>query len=115
MSWTLLRLPQGVLRARETLGEGAEPVVLADGALSLRFRHGGERLRLHSGGPRRALKSLFQEWRVPPWLRNGWPLVFVGEQLALVPGQAVAVEFRVAGDGAGMSFDWRPQTFSTGD
>ena len=84
MSWTPLRLPQGVLRARETLGEGAEPVVLADGALSLRFRH-------------------------------GWPLVFVGEQLALVPGQAVAAEFRVAGDGAGMSFDWRPQTFSTGD
>ena len=108
MSWTPLRLPQGVLSAREIRGEGAELVALADGNLSLRFRHGGERLRLHSGGPRRALKSLFQEWRVPPWLRNGWPLVFVGEQLALVPGHAVAAEFRVAGHGPGVSFEWQP-------
>ncbi len=113
--WTPLRLSHGVLRARETPGEGAEPAALVHGNLSLSYRRGGERLRLHRGGPRRALKSLFQEWRVPPWLRDAWPLVFIGEQLALVPGHAVAAEFRVAGHGPGVSFDWQPLAGLTQD
>ena len=108
--WTPLCLAHGRLRAFEITAGGADPAALARGEISVRYRRGGERLRLHIGGPRRALKRLFQEWRVPPWLRDGWPLVFIGEHLALVPGQAVAAEFRAAGDGAGVAFEWRPRT-----
>lgn len=113
MPWTPLNLSHGSLQAFETPIGGADPAALASAALSVRFRHGGERLRLHAGGPRRALKSLFQEWRVPPWLRDGWPLVYVGDQLALVPGQAITAEFRAGEDDAGIVFEWRPQ-ISTG-
>jgi tRNA(Ile)-lysidine synthase len=49
--------------------------------LSLRVRRGGERLRPVRGGPRRALKSLLQEARVPVALRAQLPLVFDGERL----------------------------------
>lgn len=54
--------------------------------LSVRLRRGGERLRPVRGGPRRALKSLLQEARVPVTLRARLPLVFAGEQLVAVAG-----------------------------
>jgi tRNA(Ile)-lysidine synthase len=49
--------------------------------LAVRWRQGGERLRLRSGGPRRALKSLLQEARVPLTERARMPLVFAGARL----------------------------------
>jgi tRNA(Ile)-lysidine synthase len=49
--------------------------------LELRARRGGERLRPVRGGPRRALKKLLQEARVPPAQRAHLPLVFDGERL----------------------------------
>jgi tRNA(Ile)-lysidine synthetase-like protein len=49
--------------------------------LTVGCRRGGERLRPRRGGPRRALKSLLQEARVPVTERAGVPLIFAGEQL----------------------------------
>jgi tRNA(Ile)-lysidine synthase len=52
------------------------------GALvQLRARTGGERLRPVRGGPRRSLKQLLQEARVPLALRAQLPLLFDGERL----------------------------------
>jgi tRNA(Ile)-lysidine synthase len=50
----------------------------------LAARRGGERLRPRRGGPRRALKSLLQEARVPPVERPHLPLVLDGERLLAV-------------------------------
>jgi tRNA(Ile)-lysidine synthase len=44
-------------------------------ALAVTWRRGGERLRVRRGGPRRALKSLLQEARVPLAERARLPLV----------------------------------------
>ncbi len=44
--------------------------------LAIRWRAGGERLSLHPGGPRRALKSLLQEARVPVAERGRLPLLY---------------------------------------
>jgi tRNA(Ile)-lysidine synthase len=49
--------------------------------LTLRSRRGGERLRPVLGGPRRTLKQLLQEARVPVRQRAHLPLVFDGERL----------------------------------
>ena len=50
-------------------------------SLTVRWRSGGERLRLRPGGVRRALKSLLQEARVPPAERACLPLVYHGDTL----------------------------------
>ena len=50
-------------------------------ALTVRWRRGGERLRVRSGEGRRALKSLLQEARVPPDERARLPLVFCDDTL----------------------------------
>lgn len=44
--------------------------------LLVRFRRGGESLRLASGGRTRELRDLFQEAGIPPWQRGRLPLVF---------------------------------------
>lgn len=99
----------GALSAHRSHGTGLDAVLLAQAPLTLRYRQGGERLRLHAGGPRRELKHLFQQWRIPPWQRARWPLVYVGDQLAAVAGYAVAAEFLVAGEAAGVVFEWQPR------
>lgn len=103
-----LALAHGELSAAPCVGEGASVALLAAAPLTLRYRAGGERLRPHARGSRRELKHLFQEWRVPPWQRAHWPLLYVGEHLAVVPGHAVAAEFRAGPDEPGVAFEWRP-------
>jgi tRNA(Ile)-lysidine synthase len=49
--------------------------------LAVAWRRGGERLRVRRGGPRRALKSLLQEARVPLAERARLPLVMAGGAL----------------------------------
>lgn len=107
--WAALVLEHGELRAQAVAEQGLDARRLAHSSLGVRYRGGGERLRLHAGGPRRELKHLFQEWRVPPWQRAGWPLLYVGDQLAVVPGYAVAAEFRIVAAGPGLLFSWQPR------
>jgi tRNA(Ile)-lysidine synthase len=54
------------------------------GILTVRWRQGGERLVPRAGGPRRALKSLLQEARVPAGERARLPLIFGGSRLLAV-------------------------------
>lgn len=68
-----------------------------DEPLQVRFRRGGESLRLVSGGHARELRDLFQEAGIPPWQRGRLPLVFGPDGTLL----AVA-DLWLAGDGMGM-------------
>lgn len=54
--------------------------------VSVRFRRGGERCRIQGAPHTRALKTLFQDAGVPPWVRDRIPLLYVGEQLREVIG-----------------------------
>jgi tRNA(Ile)-lysidine synthase len=104
--WTFAH---GELCAQRGHGVGLNLALLAQAPLTLRYRQGGERLRLHTGGPRQELKHLFQQWRIPPWQRARWPLIYVGERLAAVAGRAVAAEFLAAGETASVVFEWQPR------
>jgi tRNA(Ile)-lysidine synthase len=54
--------------------------------LSIRFRNGGERIRLPGRKHRHQLKKLLQERQIPPWLRKQLPLLFCGDELIAVLG-----------------------------
>jgi hypothetical protein len=47
-----------------------------------------------------------QEARVPPWWRACYPLIYVGQSLAAVPGIAVDAAF-VDGGADGWQITWR--------
>lgn len=69
---------EGVGRIDVLAPAGAEP------ALTLGFRQGGERLCLPGETHHRALKTLLQDARVPPWWRERVPLLFSGQNLLAV-------------------------------
>lgn len=63
------------------VGAGLKRSMLEAGRVTLGVRQGGERLRLHPGGPHRSLKNLLQEQAIPPWLRDHLPLLWCNGQL----------------------------------
>lgn len=62
---------------------GAGVRIEAPGRLQVRRRHGGETLRR---GQRKTLKNLLQAQRVPAWLRDRLPLLFLDDELVAVAG-----------------------------
>jgi tRNA(Ile)-lysidine synthase len=101
-----LRLPAGTLSASRCVGAGVAQSALAGRSTLVRYRAGGESLRLHPGGPSRPLKLLLQEWRVPPWLRDRLPLLYVDGELAAVADKAVGAQFRAAPGAEGWVLNW---------
>lgn len=73
--------------------------------LEARPRQGGERIRLHPSGPHRPVKLLFQEANIAPWLRQQWPLLWLGEQLVAIPCIGVDAGYQVA---EGLIPSWEP-------
>ncbi|KTD44726.1 tRNA lysidine(34) synthetase TilS [Legionella parisiensis] len=63
-------------------------VIPAGAKIFVQFRQGGEEFFLH--GQTKRLKKLFQEWGVPPWLRERIPLIYFNDKLAAVVGYAMS-------------------------
>lgn len=87
ISWDLknsLILPAnlGVLTTDILYDAGLSPP--EDQPVTIRFRQGGERIKLPQHMKSYALKKLFQTWRIPPWQRNRIPLIYFGENLVWV-------------------------------
>jgi tRNA(Ile)-lysidine synthase len=105
VAWTLggdLAVGNGALTAMR--GSGGLPGSTT--CVIVRPRRGGERLRLPGGRGSRTVKRLLQEARVPPWLRARFPLIYVGERIAAVPG--IAVDAGFVDDGAdAWRIEWR--------
>jgi tRNA(Ile)-lysidine synthase len=102
-------LPGGVLAFERARGAGVAEAKLGDNQVTLRSRGGGERIRLAANRPTHAVKKLLQEARIPPWERQGLPLIWSGDELAAVPGIGVALAFQAAPDEPGWRVEWRPR------
>ena len=102
-------LPGGVLAFERARGAGVAEAKLGHSRVTLRSRGGGERIRLAANRPTHAVKKLLQEARLPPWERQGLPLIWSGDELAAVPGIGVALAFQAAPDEPGWHVEWRPR------
>ncbi len=94
-----LALPElgGVLAMQHVRGAGVSLARLRGRPVTIRLRRGGERLQPDCRRPRRSLKNLLQEARIPPWERERLPLIFCGEQLIWAPGVGVDCRFQAPG------------------
>jgi len=88
--------PEGELAFVPAGGEAGLPEAWFDEGLTLRFREGGERLRLLDRAHRQSLKHCFQAAGVVPWMRSRVPLLYRGEQLVAVGDLWLAHEVRLA-------------------
>jgi len=101
---SILQVPSaGVAVAMEAVtGAGLRRSELERGEVSLGVRQGGERLRLHPGGPHRSLKKLLQEHAVPPWQRDRLPLLWCDGRLLWAAEIGVDADARAAADEPGI-------------
>lgn len=82
-----LALPQdcGELRLESIGPESTRaPEAPLDPRLTVRFRRGGERIKPAGDSHTRELRDLFQQARVPPWLRVRCPLIYENDEMIAV-------------------------------
>jgi len=92
-----LRELGGVLSLAPARGSGISLARLGARPVTIRVRQGGERLQPDCRRPRRSLKNLLQEARLPPWQRERLPLLYCGEHLVWVAGIGVDCRYQAAG------------------
>lgn len=83
-------LPEG-FGALEALNEQADPSPIPH-AVTVRFRHSGDRIRPAGSVHTRELRLLFQERGVPTWERARMPLLFQGKQMLAAVGLESSAE-----------------------
>ncbi|MDT8370740.1 MAG: tRNA lysidine(34) synthetase TilS [Gammaproteobacteria bacterium] len=79
---------------QQAVGQGLSKAIIEAG-LTIKFRQGGERIKL-SESHHSSLKHLFQQWSVPPWLRDSVPLIYREQELIAVVGYGLAEAYTVA-------------------
>jgi len=94
----------GSLGFTEALGAGVAMDKL--GAMTIRYRQGGEACRL-LGRPNKSLKKILQEVERQPWLRSRIPLLYSGDELAYIPGIGVSEAWAAKDGEAGCLIDWQ--------
>ena len=73
----------GAVSLLRTAGKGLAADLVASG-VEVRFRTGGERIRVSEDGATRKLKKLLQEEGILPWMRDRIPLLYAGHELVAV-------------------------------
>jgi len=93
---------QSRLLFSQKLGEGIAMRHIEAALLSIRYRRGGETIKPEVNRPTRRLNALLQTSNMPPWQRERLPLVFLGDNLVLVPNIAVDANFKAMPDEMGL-------------
>jgi tRNA(Ile)-lysidine synthase len=100
----------GTLVSEAAIGAGIARRLLRGAVLTIGARMLEEgtatRMMLGEATLRRTLKNIWQESAVPPWEREGWPLLRIGGELACIPGVVVAGPFQARAGEPGRVFRW---------
>jgi len=75
---------------------------LREGAYTLGTRQEGTRFRY--GGMSRSVKKCFNEHSIPPWLRDFYPVIYAGDEVAAIPGILVCDDYSEVG---ACPLDWQ--------
>ncbi|MET0068005.1 MAG: tRNA lysidine(34) synthetase TilS [Candidatus Thiodiazotropha sp.] len=102
-----LQLPDGLGQLSTVRAEsGVSAARWRNARIEVRFRQGGERCQPEGRGHRHSLKKLFQEWGIPPWEREGLPLIYLDGSLAVIPGRVVCEGFAAAPGEPALQVEW---------
>jgi len=104
-----IALPElgGVIQFTRGRAGGISLARLEGRSVTIGVRRGGERLRPDCRRPRRSLRNLLQEARIPPWQRERMPLIFCDGELVWAAGIGVDCAYRAARNEPAISPVWR--------
>ena len=98
----------GVLELARGRAGGISLARLRGRTVTIGVRRGGERFKPDCRRPRRSLKNLLQEARIPPWQRERTPLIFCDGELVWAAGLGVDCSYRSAPHEPALTPAWRP-------
>lgn len=96
----------GEVKFGATVGAGFSASACRGSPLRLMPRSGGERLKPDPKRPRRSLKQLYQEAKIPPWERERRPILWCGECVVWVPGLGIDAAFSCGPGEPGWLPEW---------
>ena len=97
---------EGVLSASLGRGEGIKLDICPDKRIQIRYRQGGEKIRLLNKKHHQELKKLFQEAGIPPWIRDRIPLLYKDDKLIAVANLWIDVNACSMDDEIAWQIDW---------
>ena len=80
--------------AGKTNTPGIAPDAWTGGQVEIRYRLGGEKIRLPGRNGSHEVRKLYQEAGIPPWVRERVPLVYIDQRLAAVGNYWYAADFQ---------------------
>jgi tRNA(Ile)-lysidine synthase len=89
-------------------GQGLSRERLEAGRVTIGQREAGEHFRPDCRRPRRDLKKLFQELAIPPWRRNGLPVLRVAGDPAWVAEVGVDCAYQAGPEEPSLLISWHP-------
>jgi tRNA(Ile)-lysidine synthase len=99
-------LPNGQkLTFKKVKGRGINLKFLRDQKLKIRNRQGGESFKPDSKRPTKKIKQLLQESDLPPWERDFFPMIFVGDELAFIPNFGIDQKYQVKPQEIGLKIE----------
>ena len=99
-------LKSGSLIAKKTLGKGVLMSCTEGAKITIRYRQGGEKIYPNSLSNSKTVKQLFQEYGVLPWFRDRVPLIYINEELAVVPGFCIGKKFSASKNEKSLDIHW---------
>lgn len=89
-------------------GRGLSREKLAAGQVTIGQREAGDHFRPDCRRPRRELRKLFQELAIPPWRRDGLPVLRVAGELAWVAEVGVDCAYQARPEEPSLFISWHP-------
>lgn len=107
--WNILEtliIEDEVLMASSESGTGVSKDKVKNKKVIVQYRQGGEKLKPHNKTHSKTVKQLFQERGVLPWLRDRFPLIYVDEELAVIPGLCIDKKYAADKDEPSWKIEW---------
>ncbi len=101
-----LRIMDEVLIAKSNVGLGLSKEKIKDSCIVIKYRQGGEKIRPHNKSHSISVKQLFQESGVLPWVRDRYPLIYIDNELALIPGLCVDKNYSANNQESSFQIEW---------
>ena len=101
-----LKLMEEVLIAKPEIGIGLSKEKTKSAKISVQYRHGGEKIKPNNNAHSKTVKQLFQERGVLPWLRDRFPLVYVNDTLAAIPGVCIDINYAAEKNEPSWQIEW---------
>jgi len=95
----------GLLTSAPVTGRGIR-IPDRQAEIKIRFRQGGETLRIAGSDYHQSLKKCLQGWNIPYWERDRLPLVYINNELAAVAGFCACEGFQASAGEPGRMLHW---------